>query len=47
LIDLINETEALLKKYEYNYDDVDESDLYEHSFSDAKFWEEYLGIIVT
>lgn len=45
-IKLIDETEKLIKIYEANYGEMDDSDLYEHSFSDADFWEEWIGINV-
>lgn len=45
--DLIEETERLLKNYESEYGSIDDEDLYEHSFSDADFWSEWLGINVS
>lgn len=45
-IELIEETESLLRNYEAEYGSIDEEDLYEHSFSDADFWAQWIGINV-
>lgn len=46
-IELIDEAERLMQAYERDYGSMDDDDLYEHSFSDADFWRDWIGINVT
>ncbi len=46
IIKLIEETERLLRYYETEYGSIDDDDLYEHNFSDADFWCDWIGIDV-
>lgn len=46
-IEIIGEAERLMQAYESEYGSMDDEDLYDHSFSDADFWAEWVGISVT
>jgi class 3 adenylate cyclase/regulator of replication initiation timing len=46
-IEVIDETERLMQAYENEYGSMDDDDLYDHSFSDADFWAEWIGINVS
>lgn len=47
ITNLIDKTERLLRQYISSYGPIDKNDLFEYSFSDADFWENYMDIIVT
>ena len=46
-IEIIEKIERLIQTYERDYGSLDDDDLYEHAFSDADFWRDWLGINVS
>lgn len=47
IVDLITDTERLIRNYEEEYGTLDDDDLYDHSFNDPDFWEEWIELTVT
>lgn len=46
VIKIIEETENMIISYENKYGSIDDEDLYEHSFSNADFWADWIEINV-
>jgi len=47
LLEMIHETEGILNRFIEDHGELDKEDLFEYSFSDPDFWENYIDIDVT
>jgi len=47
ILEMIDETQRALNSFIDEHGELDKDDLYEYSFSDPDFWEDYIGIEVT